>query len=112
MSGQPSHFEIGVPDTERARRFYGAVFGWEFDATEKGARVETGGIPGGLHGSTAGSGIQIFYLVDDLDEAARRVKELGGEVDDAGEERAGERWAYSCRDDQGVPFGLHERAAG
>jgi hypothetical protein len=108
MAGQPSHIEIGVPDTDRAQRFYGELLGWSFEATGHGARVGTGGLPAGLHGFDGPSTIQVFYAVPDLDVAAKRVVELGGEVDEMGEEGESGRWLYSCRDDQGVPFGLHE----
>jgi predicted enzyme related to lactoylglutathione lyase len=30
----PSYFEIQADDTERARRFYGQVFGWKFTRAE------------------------------------------------------------------------------
>ena len=108
MSGQPTHIEIGVPDTARAQRFYGELLGWSFDGTEKGAMVETGGISAGLHRDERGPELLVFYSVDDIDEAARRIVELGGEVDEAGEEGESGRWLYSCRDDQGITFGLHE----
>jgi predicted enzyme related to lactoylglutathione lyase len=108
MTGQPSHIEIGVPDTDRAQRFYGAFLGWKFESTPNGARVDTGGIPAGLHRDERGPELIVFYSVDDLDEAARRIVELGGEVDEAGEEDESGRWLYSCRDDQGVGFGLHQ----
>lgn len=110
MSTKPSHFEIGVPDTDRAQKFYGELFGWSFEATGHGARIETGGIVGGIHREDDGGTLQIFYMVPDLDEAARQVVECGGEVDEGGEEGPSGRWLYSCRDDQGVPFGLHEPA--
>jgi predicted enzyme related to lactoylglutathione lyase len=111
MAGQPSHIEIGVPDTERGQRFYGELLGWGFEPTEHGARVQTGGLPAGLHRYEGPSSIQVFYEVPDLDEAARMVAELGGEVDEMGEEGESGRWLYSCRDDQGVPFGLHQPPA-
>jgi predicted enzyme related to lactoylglutathione lyase len=30
MAGELSFFELGVGDTEQARHFYGALFGWSF----------------------------------------------------------------------------------
>jgi predicted enzyme related to lactoylglutathione lyase len=111
MNGAPSHVEIGVPDADRARSFYGELLGWGFESTENGARAETGGLPVGLHRYEGPSSIQVFYAVPDLDAAAKQVVELGGEVDEAGEEGESGRWLYSCRDDQGVPFGLHEPPA-
>jgi predicted enzyme related to lactoylglutathione lyase len=32
MAGEPSFFEIGVPDAKRARSFYSQVFDWTFHA--------------------------------------------------------------------------------
>lgn len=110
MAGQPSHFEIGAPDPQRAREFYGELLGWSFDDTGAGASVATGGVPGGIHPDEPG--VQIFYSVPDLDEAVRRVIRLGGEVDEGTSEGSGGRYVHSCRDDQGVPFGLHEPPRG
>lgn len=113
MTGELSHFEIGVPDVDRARRFYGELLGWAFEPTDHGARIKTAaGPPGGLHREGEGAGLQVFYVVPDLDEAAERVRALGGTVDEGGEEGPGGRWLYSCRDDQGVPFGLQEPPKG
>jgi uncharacterized protein len=111
MTGEPSHFEIGVPDTESARRFYGELFGWTFEGTDHGAHVGTRGMPGGIHVEKEPS-IQIFLDVPNLDEAAERVVELGGEVDEGSSEGADGRYLHSCRDNQGVPFGLHEPPIG
>jgi len=51
--------------------------------------------------------IVVYFRVLDIEAAARRVRELGGEADDLGPEGEGGRFV-SCRDDQGVQFGLHE----
>jgi uncharacterized protein len=110
MTGEPSHFEIGVPDTDRAQEFYGKLLDWTFEPTNHGARVRAAGaLSGGMHREESGASLQIFYVVPDLDKAAKTVIELGGEIDEGGEEGPEGRWLYSCRDDQGVPFGLHER---
>ena len=34
MAGKPVHFEIPAQDTNRAREFYGNLFGWQFDSME------------------------------------------------------------------------------
>ncbi len=107
MAGEPSHFEIGVPDVERAREFYGKLLGWTFEGTDRGAVIGTPGTPGGIH-AEEGAGIQIFFSVPNLEEAAKRVAELGGAADEGASEGPGGRYLHSCRDDQGVPFGLHE----
>ena len=108
MTGEPSHFEIGVPDTDRAQKFYGKLLGWTFETTDHGARIKAEGLSGGMHRGQDEASLQIFYVVPNLDEAAKLVIELGGEVDEGGGEGPGGKWLYSCRDDQGVPFGLHE----
>jgi predicted enzyme related to lactoylglutathione lyase len=107
MSGEPSHIELGVPEVERAKHFYGELLGWTFADTGMGARIATGGASGGVHDDDVPN-ITVFFMVDDLDAAAQRVVELGGEVGEGIGEGGGSRFLYSCRDDQGVPFGLQE----
>jgi uncharacterized protein len=108
MTGQPSHFELGVPDAARAKAFYSALLGWTFATTTgENAWIETPGIRGGLHGEDEERTIVVYFAVPDIDHAVRRVRELGGEADDAGPEGIGGRFTR-CRDDQGVPFGLHQ----
>lgn len=110
MAGELSHFEIGVQDTDRAQKFYGELFGWTFEQTNNGARIKAAGVPGGMHREERGGTLQVFYVVPDLEKAAEKVVALGGTVDEGGEESSSGRWLYSCRDDQGVPFGLYEPA--
>lgn len=108
MSGGPSHFELGVPDASRAKAFYAALLGWEFETTmDENAWIETGDVRGGLHGGDEARTIVVYFGVRDIDEAVKRVRELGGEAADAAPEGMGGRFT-SCRDDQGVAFGLHQ----
>ena len=104
VTGVPWHFELGVPDTDRGRAFYGSLFGWTID--ERGW-IETGGVPGGMHGDDPETGIVLHFTVPDIQLAAERVRELGGEADEL-EEPDVTGWYTSCRDDQGVAFGLHQ----
>ena len=112
MPGETSHFEIGVPDARRARSFFGSLLGWDYEDTSgDNAWIQTGGVRGGLHGGNASPGITVYFEVPDIASAVQRVRELGGHVDDDGAEEAnGERFV-PCRDDQGVAFGLHQRAS-
>ena len=113
MPGELSFFEIGVEDADKARRFYGALFGWSFAKQGEGASIDTGGaIPGGLHGGDAGASPYVFFKVDDLEAALAQVRELGGEVgeelvDDEESQKTFGRFAL-CKDDQGSSFGLHQ----
>jgi predicted enzyme related to lactoylglutathione lyase len=108
VPGEPSHFEIGVPDAQRARAFYGELFGWSFTTTTgENAWIETPGARGGLHDEDDEKNIVVYFAVSDIEAAAMRVRKLGGHADEPGPEADGGRFC-ACRDDQGVSFGLHQ----
>jgi predicted enzyme related to lactoylglutathione lyase len=119
MTGEPSFFELGVADADRARAFYSSLFGWQMDPgpSGKGFVIETAGLPGGLHPGDPEAAPYLFFRVDDVEAAAARVRELGGsivELDVGGEdEDSVARFGRFklCRDDQGSPFGLHQPPA-
>lgn len=105
MPGEPSFIELGVPDTDRARAFYGALLGWRFAGP---GRADTATLSIGLHGGDEASLFEVFFAVSDLDAALRQVTELGGRViGDVHDNAEFGRWA-ECDDDQGVRFGLRE----
>ena len=114
MTGELSFFELGVGDIERARRFYGRLFDWEFVYEGNGATIETPNVPGGIHPGDEGASPYLFFRVDDLDAALARVRELGGDTagwdssDDDPEQVARFGRFVMCKDDQGSTFGLHE----
>jgi predicted enzyme related to lactoylglutathione lyase/ketosteroid isomerase-like protein len=115
VSGEPGFFSIGVGAVDRARAFYGELFGWHFTEPPagSGAVIANAGVPGGIHGGDPGASPYLFFAVDDLDGAIGRVQVLGGTVEEAGDGDAAsvERFGRFrlCRDDQGSSFGLHER---
>jgi predicted enzyme related to lactoylglutathione lyase len=90
---------------ERGVDFYGRVLGWAFE--DEGLpeyrhvadHVEpvAMGISGG-----AGPAVALYFIVDDLEAAAARVRDLGGET----QERAvtGPMATIECRDDEGFTF--------
>ena len=83
-------FEIGSPDPEAARRFYGEAFGWQFKMEGPYALVTTGdghALPGGIQDARLGlpegtpSPYAVFYVhVPDTAGACARVESLGGKV--------------------------------
>ncbi|MBJ8348132.1 VOC family protein [Antrihabitans sp. YC2-6] len=110
MPGQPTFFEIGVPDAVRAQKFYTQLLGWTPHAMgDRGqAWLETGGVRGGLHDDDEDRRIDIFFEVVDIDAAVAAVRQLGGDAQDPGPDEPGfGRFAF-CRDDQGVRFGLRQ----
>lgn len=114
MNGALSWFEMGVGNPDRARAFFGGLFGWEFADERGGASIRTPNVPGGIHGGEEGHpGVYLFFEVDDIDAALARVRELGGEAggfDSSEDPETEARFGrfVMCHDDQGVPFGLHQ----
>jgi uncharacterized protein len=125
MAGEMGFIELGVEDAERGRAFYQGLFpDWRLSPgpNEQGFEVQGAGVPAGLHGGDKGASPYVFFVVDDIDAAVQRVRELGGVVEavhveegdiegDADSTKAFGRFKL-CRDDQGSPFGLHQRPAG
>jgi uncharacterized protein len=113
MAGEPSFFEIGVPDAKRARSFYSRVFDWAFHSWPDSdmSWIETPGARGGIHEGDPEHRIEIYFAVPDIEAAIARVRQAGGQADDPGPEAEGFGRFTACRDDQGVRFGLHQPAA-
>ena len=115
MPGEPAFFEIGVEDYEKGKAFYSALFGWDFTpGPNEGYVIATPGLPGGMHGGDKGASPYLFLAVEDIDAAAEKVRGLGGEIIDMDVDGDAEQQAKTgrfklCRDDQGSPFGLHQR---
>lgn len=88
MAGEPTFFELGVADARRGRAFYGALFGWDFEPgpSGRGFALTTDGLPGGMHGGDEGASPYLFFRVEDLDTAVAKVRELGGTIEDLGED--------------------------
>jgi predicted enzyme related to lactoylglutathione lyase len=116
MAGEISFFELGLGDPDRARAFYGELFGWTFEPGPSdggGFAITAPGTPGGVHGGDPGAGPYVFFRVDDMGTAVAKVRELGGTVDEqepGGDDESAARFGRFrlCRDDQGSSFGLHE----
>jgi predicted enzyme related to lactoylglutathione lyase len=89
------HFEITGTDPGQLRRYYGELFGWEFDTSgpvspavsepgnygfTAGSTASDGtGIPGGIGGGSGYPGHAIFYVgVPDVEAALQQAERLGG----------------------------------
>lgn len=115
MAGQIVHLEIPADDTGASQGFYGSLFGWEFRsfpgpfeyhiaqlAEQQGAAI--------TNMEQGKRGTRPYFDVDDVNEGAARVRELGGEADqpqpvpDMG-------WFATCRDPHGNEFGLWQTDA-
>ena len=93
MPANLASFAIHVDDVDRARRFYEAVFDWEFEPWGPPGfyLVHTGdeaspGIQGLMHqrqtprSGTGLNGVEPTFSVDDLDEVIARVTANGGTI--------------------------------
>lgn len=108
MTGQPTYLELGVPDADAARRFYGQLLGWQPGGHMGGGNVSTSSLDVGIHGNDPGAELLVFFSVDDLDASIADLTRLGGHIhgDIVSDEGFG-RFAV-CTDNQGVRFALHQ----
>jgi predicted enzyme related to lactoylglutathione lyase len=104
--GDVVYVSLWVPDVERAAAFFGAVLGWRYTpgSSPQGRQVEGVTPSHGLWGDQERSTLFLCFAVDDVEAAARRVRDAGGR----GEEPRSEPYGLTadCVDDQGLPFAL------
>ena len=78
------YFEIGSPDPEEAKAFYGGLFGWEIEPPSMPARYSmVDEARGGLWDTSeiGGQSWAIFYVqVEDTGTAVERARALGATV--------------------------------
>ena len=108
MAGELYYFTLPAPDLDKAKSFYGGLFGWEFE--ESGHIKNIADPHGGLRGGRGDTFPVVFLHVDDVASAVERVRTLGGEADDVQESPSG--WWSACRDNQGVPFSIGKMRPG
>jgi predicted enzyme related to lactoylglutathione lyase len=113
-TGTISHIEFPADDVERAKRFYGAVAGWEFS--------EMDGIPGyflfrtsaetggglGKRGDSVGGVVRVYIDVDDLEAAVAAATANGGTVVTPPSDIPGQGRYAAVNDPEGNEIGLYE----
>ena len=118
MAGRLVHFEMPAQDDARATRFYGDLFGWEWNTADMGPGFkyhmvqfdeETGGA---VYKSVEGErGPIVYFDTDDIDASLARVRELGGDAEDK-QPIPGVGWFARCTDTEGNPFSLFQSDGG
>jgi predicted enzyme related to lactoylglutathione lyase len=125
MAGRVVHFEIPYEDGDRAQQFYKSAFEWQLQGmpgmgyvlvatgpTGESGATEPGFINGGmLSRADSPSGAPVVVVdVDSIDDALRRIGELGGETV-VGRQPVGDMgFSAYFKDTEGNVVGLWETA--
>jgi predicted enzyme related to lactoylglutathione lyase len=86
MANKVVHFEVMGRDGKTLQRFYGDVFGWEFNTDNPGGygivQPQEGSIGGGVGSTSDGSpGMATFYVeTGDVARHLKQVEAAGGSV--------------------------------
>lgn len=104
--GDVAYLTVHVADAGRARKFYGAVFGWTFRGGHHadGWQVDGPAPMTGLHGGNTRAMVEAMYRVDGIAAAVTRERAAGGTSTDPQRQPYGV--TAHCNDDQGTPFHL------
>lgn len=78
--GTPCWAELEVPVPERAGTFYAAVLGWTITSGEETLLARHGGRAVASVRTGSRATWTVWFAVDDADEAAERIEELGGAI--------------------------------
>ena len=104
--------ELHTPDRAASQQFYGALFGWQFVAhDDESDEIRNGGrANGGLRHTAGAAHWRVYFAVADMDEAAARLPELGGEALTPIEQPDAQSRRLLIRDPAGAECGLLQLA--
>jgi len=120
------HFEIPVEDLDRAKGFYGPIFGWRLDdvpgmdytmvgtvpVDEQQMPTEPGAINGGLMQRSDETQSPVLTInVGSVEDALKKVEAGGGTVVRPRTEIPGMGWFAYFKDTEGNTLGLFENAS-
>ncbi|MDX1534344.1 MAG: VOC family protein [Thermoplasmata archaeon] len=115
--GSIVHIELPVKDQERAKKFYGDLFGWKFqDVPEMNYTLfETANPPGGgmfvpQEGQFAPPGALNYILAEDLDAKSKEIEAAGGKILVPNSEVPGQGWFVVFQDSEGTVLALWKSA--
>ncbi|MEL7313066.1 MAG: VOC family protein [Pseudomonadota bacterium] len=87
MPNKLAHFAIEADDVDRARNFYGSVFGWTFEpwGPPNFYRIHGAGVQGALQerpspAELGKGGFECSIAVDDLAASLSAIREAGGSM--------------------------------
>ncbi len=112
--GDITHIDIPVGDIERAKAFYGGIFGWDireypgyegYPMWQAPNQVSGGGFAPRDENFQAP---RSYVEVDSIDDTLRKVTELGGRVVAPKTEISPTSWWAALIDTEGNEIGLYE----
>ena len=111
--GEFSHIEFPADDLERAKAFYGAVFGWQFRAMDEMPdyflyEAGPGGLGGGIgkRGENAPDAVRNYLTVESSTTASRRQRPTAAVV--VPKTDIGIGWYAAISDTEGNELGLYK----
>jgi predicted enzyme related to lactoylglutathione lyase len=110
MAGEIVHVEFPAGDVDRAQRFWGGLFGWQFgDSGMPGMDYRMAqtspGAGAALYGSEERGHPNYYFATDDIDASCAQVRELGGTAGDKSPVPT-HGWFAACTDSEGNAFSL------
>jgi predicted enzyme related to lactoylglutathione lyase len=108
-TGKIVWFELPAGDSERARSFYGQLFGWQYEQFGGQDYYTASEAGGAIFASPGLTGPIVYFGVDDLDAAIAQVQELGGDAGEKQEIPGVGHYAH-CTDTEGNRIGLYAGA--
>jgi len=119
VSSEPGHIgwhELHSSDWPKAFEFYSEMFGWlKGDSVDMGPMgtyqlfTIDGAASGAMFNSPAAKGARFwlyYFIVDDIDAAAKRLSDNGGKIMQGPHEVPGGRWIIQAADPQGAAFAM------
>ncbi len=109
------HFEFSASEPDRAIKFFGNVFGWQFNNMGGGDMeywfITTGpdgelGINGGMMRKGPIPPTAFTIQVDSLDESEKKITEAGGSISAVKMPIPGVGWFSKFKDTEGNEFGM------
>lgn len=112
MPVELGYLTIPVPSVPRAKAFFGALFGWNFDQSfgPDAAHIDNTKLPIGFSTGGPTDYATLYFQVSDIREMTAQVVALGGAAGDVTESPSG--LSAICADDQGTQFSLWQPAPG
>ena len=110
MAGEIVHIEFLAGDVDRAQRFWGGLFGWQFGDSvmpDMDYRMAQTGPQSGvaLYASEERGHPKYYFATDDIDASCAKVRELGGTAE-AKTPVPTHGWFAPCADSEGNEFHL------